>query len=117
LLKSIISEQIKHFPWLTRHMVNNYIATHPDSQRIGTFVATNSNNETVVSGLTVVLPVARAMRDDAVIMEPRLQHMPTPIDVSIATTEATDSHTKGWASPGKHIWCNQCKEDIGSRGT
>jgi hypothetical protein len=32
LLKSIISEQIKHFPWLMRHMVNHYIATHPDGQ-------------------------------------------------------------------------------------
>jgi hypothetical protein len=47
LLKSIISEQIKHFPWLTRHMMNHYIVTHPDSQRIGTVVVTKSNNETV----------------------------------------------------------------------
>jgi hypothetical protein len=44
LLKLIISEQIKYFPWTTRHMVNHYIATHPDSQRIGTFVVTSIEN-------------------------------------------------------------------------
>jgi hypothetical protein len=48
-------------------MVNHYIATHPDGQRIGTVVVTNINNETVVSGLTDSLPVARAMRADAVV--------------------------------------------------
>jgi hypothetical protein len=52
LLKTIISEQIKHFPWLTRHMANHYIATHPDDQPIGTVILTNTNNEKVVSGLT-----------------------------------------------------------------
>jgi hypothetical protein len=67
LMKTISSEQIKHLPWLTRHMVNHYIATHPDGQRIGTVVVTNINNETVVSGLTDSLPVARAMRADAVV--------------------------------------------------
>jgi hypothetical protein len=56
-LKSIISEKIKHFPWLTRHMANHYIATHPGGQHIGTVVVTNSNNETVVSGLTDSSPV------------------------------------------------------------
>jgi hypothetical protein len=59
LLRMIISEQLKHFPWLTRHMVNHYIATHPDVQPIGTVVVTN--NETVVSGLTDSSPYARAM--------------------------------------------------------
>jgi hypothetical protein len=59
LLKSIISEHIKHFPWLTRHMVNHYIATHPYGQRICTVVVTNSKNETVVSGLTDPSPVAQ----------------------------------------------------------
>jgi hypothetical protein len=94
LLKLIISEQIKHFPWLTRHMVNHYIATHPDSQQIGTFVVTNSNNETVVSGLTDSSLVARAMRDNAVITEPHLQQTPTPTDVSITATESTDLTSK-----------------------
>jgi uncharacterized protein YbaA (DUF1428 family) len=67
-------------------MVNNYIATHPDGQRIGTAVVNNSNNETVFSGLTYSSPVARAMRADAVVTEPRLQQTPTPTDASITAT-------------------------------
>jgi hypothetical protein len=66
LLKSISREQSKHFPWLARHMVNHYIATHPYGQRIGTVVVTNSNNEKAVLGLKYSSPVARAMRADAV---------------------------------------------------
>jgi hypothetical protein len=114
LLKSIISEQIKLFTWFTRHMVNHYIATHPDGQRIGTVVVTNINNETFVSGLIDSSPVVRNMRADAVVTEPRLQQTPTPTptptDVSITATEATDLTSKmEGASPGKHNWCNQCK--------
>jgi hypothetical protein len=67
LLTPIFSEQIKHFSWLTRYMMNHYIATHPDGKQIGTVVVTNSNNETVVSGLTDSSPFVRAMRDDAVV--------------------------------------------------
>jgi hypothetical protein len=52
LLKLISSEHIHHFLWLARHMVNHYIATHPDGEPIGTVVQTNSNNQTVISGLT-----------------------------------------------------------------
>jgi hypothetical protein len=44
LYKLIISEHIHHFPWLTRHMVNHYIATHPDGEPIGTFIQTNKLN-------------------------------------------------------------------------
>jgi hypothetical protein len=40
LLKSIIRNHTKHFPWLTSHIINHYIATHPDSQQIGTVVVT-----------------------------------------------------------------------------
>jgi hypothetical protein len=99
LLKSIISEQIKHFPWLMRHMANHYIATHPDGQRFGTVVVTNSNNETVVSGLTYSSPVARAMRAGAVVTEPRLQQTPPPTDVSITATDATDLTSKRGGRP------------------
>jgi hypothetical protein len=69
LLKTIISEQIKHFPWLMRHVVNHYIATHPDDQPIGTVILTNTNNETVVSGLADSSPVARATHDAAVAID------------------------------------------------
>jgi hypothetical protein len=48
LLKLMISKQIKHFLWITRHKVYHYIATHPDGQRISTVVVTNRNNETAV---------------------------------------------------------------------
>jgi hypothetical protein len=48
LLKMVVSEQIKDFPWLTRHMVNHYIVNHPYDQPIGTVVLTNTNSETVV---------------------------------------------------------------------
>jgi hypothetical protein len=72
LLKLIISKHIHHFLWLTRHIVNHYIATHPDGQPIGTVIVTNSNNQTVVLGLTDSLPVARAMCDDEIVMEQHL---------------------------------------------
>jgi hypothetical protein len=47
-LKSIISEHIKHFPWLTRHMVTHYIATRPDGKPIGTVIVTHPNNQKVL---------------------------------------------------------------------
>jgi hypothetical protein len=77
----IISEQLKHFLWLTRHVVNHYIATHPDVQPIGTVVVTN--HEKVVSGLTYSSPVARATYVVAVAID--LQ-TPTPTDVSTTAT-------------------------------
>jgi hypothetical protein len=80
-------------------MVNHYIATHSDIQRICTVVVTNINNETVVSGLTDSSPVARAMRDGVVVTEPRLQQTPTPTDVSITATEATALTSKGGGVP------------------
>jgi hypothetical protein len=46
MLKLIISEHIHHFPWLTRHMANHYIETHPDGEPIGTVIQTNSKNQT-----------------------------------------------------------------------
>jgi hypothetical protein len=94
LLKAIFSEQLKHFLWLTRHMMNHYIATRPDGQPIGTFIVTRINNETVVPGLTDSPPVARATRDDAVVMEPQPQQMPTPTDASTTATEATELTSK-----------------------
>jgi hypothetical protein len=94
LLKMIISEQLKHFPWLTRHMVNHYIATHPDVQPIGTVVVTN--NKTVVSGLTDSLPVARASYVIAVAIDLRT---PTPTDVSTTATEASDLTSKRGGRP------------------
>jgi hypothetical protein len=69
LLKLIISKLIHHFLWLTRHMVNHYIATHPDGEPIGIFIQTNSNNQTVMSSLTDSSPIARAMYDDEIVME------------------------------------------------
>jgi hypothetical protein len=104
LLKWIISEQIKHFLWITRHMVNHYIATHPDGQSIGTAVMTNNNNETVVSGLADSSPVARATCDNAVVMELHLQQAPTPTDTSTTTTEALVL-AKG-ATPAEGNWNN-----------
>jgi hypothetical protein len=103
LLKSIFSKQIKHFLWLTRHMLNHYIETHPDGQRIVTVVVTNINNETVVSGLTDSSPLARAMRDDTVVSESRLQQTPIPTDAIIAVTEANHltSKTGGGGVPGE----------------
>jgi hypothetical protein len=94
LLKMIISKQLKYFPWLTRHMVNHYIATHPDVQPIGTVVVTN--NETVVSGLTDSSPVARATYVVAVVID--LQ-TPTPTDVSTTATEASDLTSKRGGRP------------------
>jgi hypothetical protein len=86
LLKFIISEHVRHFPWLTRHMVNHYIATHPDGEPIDTVIQTNSNKKTVVSGLTDSSPIARAMYDDEIVME----LLSTPSDTSTTATEATD---------------------------
>jgi hypothetical protein len=80
-------------------MVNHYIETHPDVQRIGMVVFTNSNNQIVVSSLTDFLPVARAMRADVVVTELRLQQTPTPTDVSITVTEATDITSKRGGVP------------------
>jgi hypothetical protein len=85
LLQLIISEHIHHFPWITRHMVNHYIATHPDGEPIGTVVQTNSNNQTVVSGLNDLSPIARSMYDNEAVME----LPPTPSDTSTTATEAT----------------------------
>jgi hypothetical protein len=59
LLKLIISEHIHHFPWINRHMVNHNIATHSYDKQIGTVIKTNSNNQTVISGLTYSSPIAR----------------------------------------------------------
>jgi hypothetical protein len=88
LLKSIISEHIHHFQWITRYMVNHYIATHPDGQPIGTVVMDNINNQTVMSGLTALSPIAQTMRDGEFVME--LQLTPTLTDASSTMTEATD---------------------------
>jgi hypothetical protein len=88
LYTSIISEHVKHFPW-TMHMVNHYIATHPDGQPIGTVIVTRPNNQTVVSGLMDSSHVARATEcpnNDVVVMEPQPQQMNTPADTSISTT-------------------------------
>jgi hypothetical protein len=95
LLKLIISEHIHHFPWLTRHMVNHYIATHPDGEPIGTVNQTNSNNQTVMSGLTDLSPIARAMFDDEIVME----LLPTPSDTSTTMTEATDLTSRRGGHP------------------
>jgi hypothetical protein len=86
LLTLIISEHIHHLPWLTSHVVNHYIATHPDGESIGTVIQTKSNNQTVVSGLTDSSPIARAMYDDEIVME----LLPAPSDMSTTATEATD---------------------------
>jgi hypothetical protein len=88
LLNTINSKQIKHFPWLTRHMVNHYIATHPDGKPIGTVIMANTSNEAVVSGLTDSSPVARATHDAVVAIDLHLQ-TPTPTDASATVTEAT----------------------------
>jgi hypothetical protein len=79
--------------------VNHYISTHPDGQHIGTVVFTNSNNKTIVSGLADSSLFARTMRADAVVIEPRLQQTPTPTDVIITATEATDCTSKGGGVP------------------
>jgi hypothetical protein len=92
LFQSISSEHIRHFPWLTRHMVNHYIATHPYGQTIGRVIVTHTNNQTVVSGLTDSLPVMRG-GGGAGVRELQPQQMPSPTgasNVSTTTTEATD---------------------------
>jgi hypothetical protein len=75
--------------------VNHYIATHPDVEPIGTVIQTNSNNQTVVSGLTDSSTIARAMCDDEVVME----LPPTPSDTSTTTTEATDITSRRGGRP------------------
>jgi hypothetical protein len=79
-------------------MVNHYIATHPDVQLIGTVVVTN--NEEVVSGLTDLLPVARATYVVAVAID--LQ-TPTLTDVSTTATEASDLISKRGGCPNGSI--------------
>jgi hypothetical protein len=100
LLKMIISKQIKHFPWLTRHMVNHYIATRPDDEPIGTVVLTNTNNETVVSGLIDSSTVVRVTHDAAVVIDLHLQ-TPTTTDDSTTMTEATDLTSKRGGRPNR----------------
>jgi hypothetical protein len=94
LIKSIISKHIKHFPWLTRHMVNHYIATHPDGQPIGRVIVTHTNNHTVVSGLTDSSPVTRVMQrhnNDAVVIKLQPQQITTPTGASTVSTTATEA--------------------------
>jgi hypothetical protein len=95
LLKLIISDHIHHFPWLTRHIVNHYIATHQDGEPIGTVIQTNSNNQTFVSGLNDTSPIARAMYYDKIVME----LLPTPSDTSTTATEATDLTSRRGGRP------------------
>jgi hypothetical protein len=101
LLTSIIREHIHQFPWLTRHMVNHYIATHQDVQPIDTVIVTNINNRTVMSGLTDSSPIARATCDDEAVMELHLQlyQTPTPTGASTTTTEATDLKSRRGGLP------------------
>jgi CO dehydrogenase nickel-insertion accessory protein CooC1 len=79
-------------------MVNHYIATHPYDQPIGTVILTNTNNETVVSGLTYSSPVTRATHDAAVAIDLDLQ-TPTPTDDITTVTEATDLTSKRGGRP------------------
>jgi hypothetical protein len=80
-------------------MVNHDIATQPDGQPICTVVVTNINNQTIVSGLPDSSHVARATRDDAVVMELHLQQMPTLTDASTTVTEATDITSRRGGHP------------------
>jgi hypothetical protein len=76
-------------------MVNHYIANHLDAEPIDTVIQTNSNNQTVTSGLTDSSPIVRAMHSDEVVME----LPPTPSGTSTTATEATDLKSRSGGCP------------------
>jgi hypothetical protein len=70
ILKGLIEEHIRHFPWLTRNMLNHYIITYTNDNIMPLEIVTGTNNYTVVSGLTGASPIDMATVNSTVITAP-----------------------------------------------
>jgi hypothetical protein len=57
ILKRLIEEHVRHFSWLTRNMVDHFIATYTDDNLVPLEIIT-TNNQTEVSVLTDASPIA-----------------------------------------------------------
>jgi hypothetical protein len=87
ILKGLIEEHLQHFPWLTRNMVDHYIATYTDDNLVHLEIDTSINNQTVVSGFTDASPVALATANVTAITAPTGATITTPGSESVSTSK------------------------------
>jgi hypothetical protein len=87
ILKGLIEQNVQHFPWVTRNMVDHYIVTYTDDNLVPLEIDTSINNQTVVSGLTDASLVALAIANVTGITAPTDTNIMTRGSESVSTSK------------------------------